>query len=84
MAFSSSQIIIKVNVLLNRYYKCMKQGAKESLKVLVMHKKDLIESIIEINSQAKVDILEHYSEEELEAYLRELIELRTEQLLSRC
>lgn len=49
-----------------------------------MYKKDLIDSIIEINSQAKADILEHFSEEELEDYLRELIELKTERLSSRC
>lgn len=48
-----------------------------------MDKKELIESITEINSHAKAEILKHSSEEALEGYLRELIELETEQLACR-
>jgi hypothetical protein len=49
-----------------------------------VNKKDLIESITEVNSQAKVEILEEFSEEALENYLRELIELETQRLPCRC
>jgi hypothetical protein len=46
-----------------------------------MDKKELIDCICEINKSAKSDFLDQFSEEDLNAYLENLMELDLEELV---
>ena len=46
-----------------------------------MDKKELIECICEINKSAKPEFLDHFTEEELNAYLEHLMELDLKELI---